>query len=171
MLNVVEASACKGDKKRARGRLLCTSACLQCVAKTLEKEGDKICLVMHISTRFGEGIAFDNAKVTWLVINAVGLEQVGKERSTNVSDSMDAAHVTKNLCHTSADLKMTDIGGRDPLKNMRAFIVDQTSLRDLQSQNNIFLLKIVLMKEAKESFKLFKDVELGKRIGSVRTTR
>jgi hypothetical protein len=51
------------------------------VAKTLEKEGDNICPFKHISTRFGEGIEFDYSKVTRLVINAFGLEQVGKERS------------------------------------------------------------------------------------------
>ncbi len=47
--------------------------------------------------------------------------------------------------------------GRDPLKNMKSFIVDNNSLRDLQSRKTIFLLKIILTKETKESFRLFDD--------------
>ncbi len=64
----------------------------------------------------------------------------------------------KNLCHTSAGLKLTDIEGCDPIKGMRSFLVDQNSHRDLQSQNTIFLMKRILTKETKESFKLFDDV-------------
>jgi hypothetical protein len=53
---------------------------------------------------------------------------------------------------------MTDAKGRDPLKGMKSFLADENSLRDLQSRNTIFLLKIVLTKETKESFRLFDDV-------------
>jgi pterin-4a-carbinolamine dehydratase len=60
--------------------------------------------------------------------------------------------------HTSAGLKMTDVQGRDPIKNKRSFIYDENSLRDLQSHNTIFLMKIILTKETKESFKQFDDV-------------
>jgi hypothetical protein len=37
-------------------------------------------------------------------------------------------------------------------------MTDENSLRDLQLQNTVFLLKIVLTKETKESFQLFGDV-------------
>jgi len=53
---------------------------------------------------------------------------------------------------------MSNPQGCDPLKSMRSFLVDEHSLRDLQSRNTVFLLKIVLTKETKESFKLFDDV-------------
>ncbi len=46
--------------------------------------------------------------------------------------SIDAARLTKNICHTSAGLKMTDPGGFD---------VDGGRLRDMQSQNTIFSFK------------------------------
>jgi hypothetical protein len=155
VLNDVEASGFGGNKKRIRNRLICTPACLKQVAKQLEKEGDIICPYRHIHTAYGERIEFDYAKVTWLVISTFGLEDAAKERRINISASIDAARVTKNLCHTSAGLKMSGIGGRDPLRNMRSFLVDEDSLRDLQSHNNVFLMKIILTKETKESFKLF----------------
>jgi hypothetical protein len=53
---------------------------------------------------------------------------------------------------------MTDIGGKDPLRNMQSFLVDEDSLRDLQSHNNVFLMKIILTKETKESFQQFDDI-------------
>jgi hypothetical protein len=60
--------------------------------------------------------------------------------------------------HTSAGLKTTDVQGRDPLKNNRSIIADDNSLCDLKSRNTIFLMKIILTKETKKSFKLFQDV-------------
>ncbi len=158
VLNDVEASASDGNKRRMRNRLICTPACLKRVAKELEKQGDILCPYSHIHTEFGEGIEFDYAKVTRLVINTFGLEDAAKQRQVNISASIDAARITKNLCHTSAGLKMSDIGGRDPLRNMRSFLTDEDSLRDLQSHHNVFLMKIILTKETKESFKQFDDI-------------
>ena len=158
VLNDVEASAYTGTGKRFRGRLICTPACLQRVAKELEKEADTLCPFKRIETPFGEGIEFNYARVTRLVLNAFGLSRTAAQRSINISGSIDAARVTKNICHTSAGLKMTDVEGKDPLKRCGTFITDENSLRDLQSQNTVFLLKIVLTKETKESFKLFDDV-------------
>lgn len=158
VLNDVETAGYTGEKRRVRNRLICTPACLKRVAKVLENEGNELCPFSHISTEFGEGIEFDYAKVTRLVINAFNLESAAKDRNVNLSMSIDAAKVTKNICHTSAGLKVTDVQGRDPLKGMRSFISDQNSLHDLQSQNNIFLMKIILTRETKESFKLFDDL-------------
>jgi hypothetical protein len=106
--------------------------------KQLEQEGDRICPFKRISTPSGEGIEFDYTKVTRLIIDAFALGEAGKERSVNVSASIDAARVTNNLSQTAAGLKITDAGGVDPLKNMQSFIVDQNSLRGSQSQNTFF---------------------------------
>ena len=81
---------------------------------------------------------FDYAKKTRLVINAFGLSDIRKERWINISASIDATKLMKNIMHTSAGLKMTDVQGRDPIKNKRSFIYDENSLHDLQSHNTIF---------------------------------
>jgi len=158
VLNDVETAAECSEGLGWMGRLLPTPASLQHVAQKLEKEGETLCPFELISTDFGEGVEFDYAKTTRLVIDAFGLSEIGKERPINVSASIDAAKLTKNITHTSAGLKMTDVQGRDPFKNKRSFISDENSLRDLQSRNTIFLLKIILTKETKESFKQFSDV-------------
>jgi hypothetical protein len=155
VLNDVEA-AYSGFGKR--GKLLCTPTCLKKVARELEKRGETICPFKHIHTPFGEGIEFDYAKVTRLVLNAFSLEDAAKQRSANISASIDAARMTKNICHTSSGLKMTDVGALDPLRNKRSFLVDDEGFRELQSHNNVFLMKIILTKETKESFKQFSDV-------------
>lgn len=84
-----------------------------------------------------------------MVIDAFGLLQVGIKRANNVTASIDAAHLMKNIYLALVGLKMTDPGG---------FNVDGGRLHHMMSQNTIFLLKIVLTKETKESFKLFDDV-------------
>jgi len=128
------------------------------VARKLEKAGDTLCPFSTLDTDFGEGIEFDYLRTTRLVINAFGLEQLGKERPINISSSIDAAKLTKQLTHTSAGLKMSDVMGDDPLKKKKSFIMDDNSLRDLQSRNTIFLMKIALTKKTKQSFRLFDDV-------------
>jgi hypothetical protein len=152
VMNDVETAAYKGDLKRIKDRVIPTPACLKRVAEVVEKEGDKICPFKMISTPFGEGVEFDYAKATRLVINGFDLESVGMSRNVNLSASIDAAHMTKSICHTSAGFKMSDPLGKNPLRQMRAFHVDEGSLRDLQSRNTVFLLKIILTKETKESF-------------------
>ncbi len=158
VLNDVEASSYVGNKKRIRNRLLCTPACLKRVAKKLESSAETLCPYNRITTPFGEGLEFDYAKLTRLVINSFELEPIATHNPVNISASIDAARVTKNLCHTSAGLKMSDPRARDPVKNMRSFMVDGDSLRDLQSHNNVFLMKIVLTKETKESFREFDNI-------------
>jgi hypothetical protein len=135
VLNDVETASKNLGKM---GRLLPSPASLQHVAQKLEKAGKHLCPFQLISTNFGEGVEFDYAKTTRLVIDAFGLSDVGKERQINISASIDAAKLTKNIMHTSAGLKMTDVQGRDPFKNKRSFIYEENSLRDLQSRNTIF---------------------------------
>ncbi len=149
ILNGIKAASYTGNKTRYRNRLVCTPYCLKRVAKKLESAANELCPFHSYMTPFGEAIEFDYSKTTRLFIDAFGLSEVGKDRATNVTASNDAARLTKNICHTSAGLKMTDPGG---------FSVDGARLHDMQSQNFIFLLKIVLTKETKDSFKLFDDV-------------
>lgn len=149
ILNEVEAASHNGRKLPYGSRLLCTPACLKRVAKKLEETGNELCPFSMSMTPCGESIEFDYGKATRLIVEAFGLQNIGRDSAINLSASIDAARLTKNICHTSAGVKMTD---------PRGFYRDGTRLQDMQSQNTIFLLKIVLTKETKESFKLFDDV-------------
>jgi hypothetical protein len=68
------------------------------------------------------GYRVDYAKVTRLVLNAFSFEDAAKQRSANISASIDAERMSKNVCHTSSGLKMTGVGALDPLQNKRAFL-------------------------------------------------
>jgi hypothetical protein len=109
-----------------------------------------------ISTPFGDGVEFDYAKATRLVINRFDLESVRMSWNVNLSASIDAAHMTKNICHTSAGFKMSDPPGKDPLRQMRAFCVDEGSLRDLQPRNIVFFTKIHFDKRDKRIIQTFR---------------
>ncbi len=149
ILNNVESEYYKGDARQTRNRQLCTQSCLKRVAKVLESKGDVICPFTSFMTPFGKAIEFDYGKATRLIIDAFGLLDVGRDRAINLTASIDAARLTKNIFHTSAGLKVTDSGG---------FLQDGGMLQDMQSQNTIFLLKIVLTKETKESFSFFNGI-------------
>lgn len=142
ILNNAIAASYKGDINRAWTRLLCTPACLKWVAIKLEAEGQRIFPFNWYMIPFGEAIEFDNSKSVRLIIDAVGLLDIRKCRSINLRTSIEAARLTKKNCHTSAGVKMTVLGG---------FSHAGTQLCDMQSQNFIFLLKIVLTKETSHS--------------------
>ncbi len=114
VLNDVESATMAGDKKRIFGWLIPTPSCLQNVAKVLEMHGHAICPFERFETKYGESIEFNYAKTAHLVIEAFGLSAVGKTQSINISASIDAAKITKNLTHTSAGIKRTDIAGKTP---------------------------------------------------------
>lgn len=110
VLNDVESAACISEKTHIRGRLIPTPACLQLLAHRKRKVSI-FAPFNHISTDLGEGIEFDYARTTCIAIGAFGLADIGKERSINVSASIDAAKLTKNNSHTSAGMKMSDVQG------------------------------------------------------------
>jgi hypothetical protein len=56
-------------------------------------------------TGLGEMIQFDIAKTLRTVLEAFGLLSIAKERSVDVTQSIDGAQLSKNLSHTT--------GGRD----------------------------------------------------------
>ncbi len=85
-----------------------------------------------------------------LVINSFGLEEKGKNKPINISASIDAAKLTKK--YHSYFCRFQDIEGGDSLKPMKAFLVDEHSLHDLQSRKTVSLMKIVLTKKTKDSF-------------------
>jgi len=111
ILNKIEAAYYTGDKQQYRDRLLCTWACLKWVAKHLESAESTLCSFHSYMTPFGEAIEFDYAKATHFIIDAFGLSDTGRERAVNVTAFIDAAHLTKNICHTSVRIKMMDPGG------------------------------------------------------------
>lgn len=111
-----------------------------------------------IHTPYGQGIEFDCARVTKLVINLFGLEDTGGKCRINIRASIDAGWITKNLCHTSASLKIRGIEGCVPLKYMRSFLTDGNSIRDLRSHNEVLPIIITHTKETKESLRQFNDI-------------
>jgi hypothetical protein len=105
-----------------------TPSCLQKIAKVLEEHEQRLCPFERIETQFGEGIEFNYAKTTRPFIDAFGLNQIGKTRNINISASIDATKITKNLMHTTAGLKMSDVAGCNPMTNKQSFILDDMSL-------------------------------------------
>jgi hypothetical protein len=111
--------------------LLCTPACLKRVAKKMELEEDMICSFRSYMTPFGEAVEFDYSKSICLIIDAFGHLDMGKNRAINLTASIDAVKLTKNICHTSAGVKMTDPCGFGPAGVQHY---------DMQSYSTIFLL-------------------------------
>ena len=68
----------------------------------LELEGDTICPFSSYMSPFGEAVEFDSSKSVCLIIDAFGVLDVGKDRAINLTASIDAAKLTKNISHTSA---------------------------------------------------------------------
>ncbi len=68
-------------------------------ANFLEEHGQRLCSFERVETQFGEGIEFNYTRTICIIIDAFGLDQIGKMRNVNISASIDAAKITKNLTH------------------------------------------------------------------------
>jgi hypothetical protein len=64
-------------RRKGKDRPIPTPACLQKVAHVVEEKDETLCPFSMIQTDFGEGLEFDYAKATNLVIIASGLEASG----------------------------------------------------------------------------------------------
>jgi hypothetical protein len=78
--------------------------------KKLKQTGNDLCPFQSKMTPFGEDIEFDYVKAMCLVIDVSRLFKIGRERDINLSASIDYAHLTKSIFHTSSGKKMTDPG-------------------------------------------------------------
>ena len=141
-------------KKYYRGGVLPCTADLKRAAKRLETIGDESIPFKEFQSEWGKGIKFCHARTVRLACDAYGVTEKAKNESVAISESIDAAQITKNVHFITAGFKMGDIDAIDPLTKKPLCI--EGLCTNVQSRNNVFPTQIMVSKETKESYEAFK---------------
>ena len=139
--------------KRYRGSMIPSKSDIKRMASKVEWYGRARCPFAIKQTTQGESVEFDYAKAMLCIAEAFHLNEVGKVRSLSLASSIDGASLTKNLSIVAGGIKITDRGARCPLTKQP--LLDDPTTMKAQSRNLCIVLKLLLGRETKETFKEF----------------
>jgi len=97
----------------------------------------------------GEAIIFDYRKVFVELVQAYGLDNIARERSIAIGQSVDGADLSRHLSHVTAGYKIRDMSAIDPLTRQPVFAGSHSTA---QSRNHCFPCQIHLARESKQIF-------------------
>jgi hypothetical protein len=89
------------------------------------------------------------------------LHEIAQRESVEMCITLDAAELTKDLCHISFGMKVTDRRAIDPRDGTPlAYTEDGVygNIFKVQSRNYCFILQTLLAKDSKNAYQEFKDV-------------
>jgi hypothetical protein len=90
-----------------------------------------------------------------VVCDAYSVTAKAATSSVAISESIDAAKITKNMYFITAGFKMCDADAVEPVSKQSLCVEGLYS--NVQSRNNIFPTQIMMAKEIKETYEAFKS--------------
>jgi hypothetical protein len=141
-------------KKYYRGSVLPCTADIKRAATKLEPKADVLVPFKEYQSPWGKGIKFCEARALRVVCKSFGVLEKAKEREVSVSESIDAAEITKNMSLITAGFKTADVDAVDPISKKPLCIGGLYN--NMQFRNNVFPLQLIVAKETKDSYEAFK---------------
>jgi hypothetical protein len=134
---------------------------VQHCAALLHEVGQLLIPFHKTENELGEWYAFNYEKMVRFILKAFSLDSIAETESVELCITLDGAELTKDLCHLTFGVKVTDhraIDPRDgsPLSYNEPGIFG--NLFKVQSRNYCFVLKSLLGKDSKKAYQEFKDV-------------
>jgi len=134
---------------------------VQKCAMELHVLGQELIPFERLSCPLGEMYKFHHEKMVRFILKAFSLHEIAQQESVELCITLDGAELTKDLCHLTFGIKVTDsraIDPRDgtPLACQEDGIYGQ--LFKVQSRNYCFIMKTLLGKDSKDAYKAFGDV-------------
>jgi PII-like signaling protein len=131
---------------------------LQRAAETTEKVANELCPITHEIVDIGEkkieSVKFDISKLTLLLFKSFGLEDVAKQRSVEIIQTMDGARLSKNENHTTMGVRLVDIDTRDPITS--EYLFKDGGEAKIQSRDWCMPVQTVFCNETKDSMAAFR---------------
>lgn len=123
--------------------------------------GQKLVPIEKVDSELGEMYQFHFEKMLWFLLKTFKLHDIAQRERVEISITLDGAELTKDLCHLSFGIKITDgcaINPRDGLP--LAYSEDGIfgNIFNNQSRNFCFLMKMLLGKDGKITYQEFADV-------------
>jgi hypothetical protein len=150
----------EGLREYERGFLPSRSAVQRCAAE-LHALGQEVVPVKKVESVLGEMFQFDYEKVVRHILRAFSLHEIAQRESVELCITLDGAELTKDLCHLTFGIKVTDSRAIDPRDGSPLSYSEDGVFGNLfrvQSRNYCFILKSLLGKDSKKASAEFKDV-------------
>jgi hypothetical protein len=143
-----------------QGCLPSRSSVQRCAAM-LHELGQHYIPFQKVESQLGEMYAFNYEKMVRYILKAFSLDQIAQTESVELCITLDGAELTKDLCHLTFGVKVTDRRAIDPRDGSPLSYSEPGSVGNLfkvQSRNYCFVLKSLLGKDSKKAYQEFKDV-------------
>lgn len=150
----------EGLRDYERGILPSRSSVQRC-AKELHELGQELIPVKKVQSELGEMFQFDYEKMVRFILRAFSLHEIAQRERVELCITLDGAELTKDLCHLTFGIKVTDSRAIDPRDGCPlAYSEDGVfgNLFRVQSRNYCFILKSLVGKDSKQAYREFADV-------------
>jgi len=147
-------------QKHERGILPCRTSIQNCAAE-LHEVGQNTIPFEKVNCPLGEMYQFHYEKFIRHILKTFKLDIIAQRESIELCITLDGAELTKDLCHLSFGVKMTDPRAIDPRDGTPlAFSQEGVAgnIFKVQSRNYCFVMKTLLGKDSKEAYRYFADI-------------
>jgi hypothetical protein len=136
-------------------------AMIQLCAKQLHELGQHLIPFSKVDCQLGEMYQFDYEKMVRFLLLHFSLHEYAKRGSVELCITLDGAELTKDLCHLTFGVKITDPRAIDPRDGTPLACQEDGMyghLFKVQSRNYCFVMKTLLGKDSKAAYREFSDV-------------
>jgi hypothetical protein len=147
-------------EKNQYGCLPSRSAVQQC-AYQLQELGQNVVTMERVPSNLGECYQFNFEKQLRFLLQAFSLHDLAQRESVEICITLDGAELTKDLCHLSFGVKITDGRAKNPRDGLPlAYSEDGIfgKIFNVQSRNYCFIMKTLLGRDSKQAYNEFSDV-------------
>jgi hypothetical protein len=104
----------EGFRDYERGCLPSRAVVQRCAAELHEKVGQELVPVKRVESELGEMFQFHYEKLVRHILRAFQLDEVAQRELVELCITLDGAELTKDLCHLTFGVKVTDPRAIDP---------------------------------------------------------
>ncbi len=151
----------EGLRDYERGCLPSRAVVQRCAAELHEKVGQELVPVEKVESELGEMFQFHYEKLVRHILRAFQLDEIAQRESVELCITLDGAELTKDLCHLTFGIKVTDPRAIDPRDGCPLSYSEDGVFGNLfrvQSRNYCFIMKSLLGKDSKRAYAEFSDV-------------
>jgi flagellar biosynthesis regulator FlbT len=145
-----------------RGFLPSRSSVQRCAAELHELGQEKVPFY-KVESELGEMYQFHYEKMLRYVLKTFQLDEIAQRDRVELCITLDGAELTKDLCHLTFGIKVTDARVIDPRDGSPLSYQEDGVFGNLfrvQSRNYCFIMKTLLGKDSKAAYREFSDVFL-----------
>jgi hypothetical protein len=135
-----------------QGFLPSRSSLQACSVKLHEKVGQHLIPFKKVENASGEMFLFDPEKMVRFLLKTFQLHEKAQREPVEMCITLDGAQLTKDLCHLTFGIKITDCDAIDPRDGTLACQEDGIygNIFKMQSCNYCFIVKTFLGKDSKD---------------------